>query len=123
MNNVHRPEAAEFGTVTVASATFGSTHARRTITTSCADPLTALELLRAWGTVPGPDLADPRSVFERRPLAARGGMRVHHKARTGRRAAECRPSATACADDAKPHNSAGAITVWSANAPPVPPSA
>jgi hypothetical protein len=123
MNNVHRPEAAEFGPVTVATATFGSRRPRRTIATTCAGPLTALELLRVWGAVPGPDLADPRSVFEHRPLAVRGGMRVHHKARAARRTAACRPPATACADNAKPRESAGAITVWSANAPPVPPSA
>lgn len=44
MNNVHRPETAEFGTVTVATVALGSTHARRTITTTCAGPLTALAL-------------------------------------------------------------------------------
>lgn len=108
---------------TVATATFGNTHAPPTTTTTCAQQPTALELLKAWGTVPGPDLRDPGSVFARRPLAVRGGMRVHRRARAARRAAACRPPATACADDATPRESAGAITVWSANAPPTPPSA
>jgi hypothetical protein len=84
--------------------------------------LTALELLSAWASLRGPDLSDPRSVFERRRLTVRGTP-VHGSTRTARRAAGRCPSAITRGDDAQPRESSGAIAVWSANAPPAPPAA
>jgi hypothetical protein len=121
MSGPHLPEAAHLGTVRGETVTLASGPVPATGTTS-AGQLTALELLSAWGAVPGPDLGDPRSVFERRRLAVRG-TRVNRSARTARRAAACCPSATARASDAEPRESSGAIAAWSANAPPAPLSA
>lgn len=87
--------------------------------TEYAGQLTALELLSAWGSLRGPDLRDPRSVFVRRRLTVRGTP-VYRRARAARRAAGCCPSATAREDDAQPRESSGVIDVWSANAPPAP---
>jgi hypothetical protein len=84
--------------------------------------LTALELLSAWGSLRGPDLSDPRSVFQRRRLTVRGTP-VHGSARTARRAAGCCPSGIARGDDAQLDESSDVIAVWSANAPPAPPAA
>jgi hypothetical protein len=119
MSSLFLFEAVEFQTLTFEPSPFEYTNATSMTPTTCVEEFSALELIYAWGAVPGPDLRDPRSVFKRRPLAVRG-TRVYRNARTIGRAAACRPHATACIDDAKPRESVGAITVWSANAPPTP---
>lgn len=84
-------------------------------------PLSALGLLRGWAGIHGPDPRTERTNRRRGTLGVYGlpTYRRHHE--TGRRTA---PSAR-CADraDGCPHNTAGVMTVWSANAPPALPSA
>ncbi len=87
--------------------------------TEYSGQLTALELLSAWGSLRGPGLSDPRSVFAQRRRTARGTP-VYRSARAARRAGGCCPSATSRGDAARPRESSGAIAVWSANAPPAP---
>jgi hypothetical protein len=84
-------------------------------------PLSALGLLKRWAAIHGPD---PRTERRNRRRGTLGLYRLptyrcHHE--TGRRTA---PSAR-CADraDGGPHDRAGVMTVWSANAPPALPSA
>jgi hypothetical protein len=84
-------------------------------------PLSALALLRGWAGIRGPDPRTERANCRRGTLGLYGlpTYRRHHEA--GRRIA---PSAR-CADraDGRPHNMVGVMTVWSAIAPPAPPSA
>ncbi len=91
-------------------------------TTTHSGPLSALDLLNAWGAIPGPDLRNRWSFYKARRLAIRGTAVHRGWCAAGRAAARC-PSPTACVVYAYPREPAGALTAWSANAPPVPLSA
>jgi hypothetical protein len=102
----------------------GGTPIPFTTVTPCSRPLTALDLLYAWGKIHGPNLGDPASKYEpRHPLNIRRGP-VYGGSRLAKRAAGgCPPRSTGRADDAKPRESPGTLTHWSANSPPAPLSA
>src|SRR5665213_2230667 len=101
----------------------GGTPIPFTTVTPCSRPLTALDLLYAWGKIHGPNLSDSASKYKpRRPLKIRRGP-VYGGSRLARRAAgDCQRS-TVRADDSKPRESSGTLTQWSANSPPAPLSA
>ena len=84
-----------------------------------ADQFTALDLLLAWGHLPGPDFSDPASIYDRhRPLGFRRRP-VYESARVAKRAASgCLLRAAGRANDAKPRESSGMLTHWSAHSPP-----
>ena len=105
------------GTVPVSSAP-GWTTIKRTGKLP-ADQCSALDLLLAWGHLPGPDLSDPASIYDpHRPLGFRRGP-VYQSTRVAKRAAaDCPLRSPGRADDAKPRESAGTLTRWSANSPP-----
>lgn len=79
--------------------------------------LTAVELLMVFGSVPGPDLRDPRSTHRPRRLA-RWGQATYKRDRAARR--QPVPSLPTVRTDAVPHDTVGLTTVWAANAPPLP---
>jgi hypothetical protein len=83
--------------------------------------LSALELLKCWAGIHGPDPRTERRNRRRGTLGLYGlpTYRRHHEAR--RRTAlnaRCKDRA-----DGGPHDMVGVTTVWSANAPPALPSA
>jgi hypothetical protein len=84
-----------------------------------AGEVNALDLLLAWGHLPGPDFSDPTSIYDpHRPLGFRRGP-VYQSTRVAKRAvAGCPSRPTRRADDAKPRESSGTLTHWSANSPP-----
>ena len=107
---------------TVATNPLSSAQDRTTIKaagTLPADQCSALDLLLAWGHLAGPDFSDPASIYEpHRPLGFRRGP-VYQSTRVAKRAAaDCPLRSPGCADDAKPRESAGPLTDWSANSPP-----
>lgn len=109
--------APSLGAVPVSSAPD-----RTTITatgTLPADQCTALDLLLAWGHLPGPDFRNPASIYDpHRPLGFRRSP-VYQSTRVAKRAAgDCPLRSPGRADDAKPRESAGTLTRWSANSPP-----
>lgn len=79
--------------------------------------LTAIELLTVFGSVPGPDLRDPRSTHRPGRLA-RWGRPTHERERAARR--QPVPPLPTVRTDAVPHDTVGLTTVWAANAPPLP---
>jgi len=79
-------------------------------------PLSALELLRCWAGIKGPD---PHTERRNR----RGGTLGLYRRRTYRRhqhAGRLTAPSARCEDraDGGPHDAVGMATVWSANAPP-----
>jgi hypothetical protein len=84
-------------------------------------PLSALGLLTGWAGVRGPDLRAEGTNRRRGTLGLYGLPTYRRHQEAGRRTA---PSARrADRADGRPHNTAGVMTVWSANAPPALPSA
>jgi hypothetical protein len=79
-------------------------------------PLTAANLLGAWGDIPGPDLSQPRSPYRRPGQLALRRTPTHDRHRAARGCYAPRP--TTLRGGAAPHETAGLNTVWSANAPP-----
>jgi hypothetical protein len=84
-----------------------------------ADRCNALDLLLAWGHLPGPDFSDPESIHDpHRPLGFRRGP-VYQGTRAAKRAAaDCPLRLPGRGHDATPRVSAGPLTHWSANSPP-----
>ena len=86
-----------------------------------ADMLTASQLLARFAGVGGPDLHDPASVHQRRPLASWGLPTFARWRKLRRESSSGRPASIVAVG--APKLAIGVTTAWSANAPPAQPGA